>query len=41
MIEEMCPGDKITITGDDKFPGVAVGDGYSEFTGYLVKKLDD
>ena len=41
VIEEMFPGDKITVTGDDKFPGVAVGDGHSEFTGYLVKKLDD
>ena len=41
MIEEMFPGDKITVTGDDKFPGVAAGDGHSEFTGYLVKKLVD
>ena len=41
VIEEMFPGDKITVTGDDKYSGVAVGDSHSEFTGYLVKKLDD
>ena len=40
-IEEMFPGDEIRVTGDDNFAGVAKGDGFSGFTGYLIARLDD
>ena len=37
----MFPGDQIRVTGDDDFAGVAEGDGFSGFTGYLIGRLDD
>ena len=40
-VEEMFAGDEIRVTGDDDFTGVAEGDGFSGFTGYLIARLDN
>ena len=39
-VMEMLPGDEIRVTGDASFPGVAVGFGFSGFSGYIVARLD-
>ena len=39
-VAELFPGDQVRVTGDEEFSGTARGDGFSGFTGYLIKRLD-
>ena len=38
-VTELFPGDQIRVTGNIEHIGVAVGDGFSAFSGYMITRF--
>ena len=38
-VVELFPGDQIRVTGNIDHIGVAVGDGFSAFSGYMITRF--